>query len=249
MTENSQLQLPADTTFFHVTHWKAGSQWVRGLLDDAFGRSAIVEPKENNRHLFEDKTRPGKVYPCAYLNKLEFDVLDLSEKFRRVVIIRDLRDTLVSWYFSVRNTRLTIGQVEKLRWFLHRLNQEQGLLYMMEVSLPACAYIQRSWLEAGEQVMKFEEFMLNPVAALDRFLRVFWGLDVPQPALLNLAERHSFKKYSGGRAPGQEDPKSHYRKGTHGDWRQYFTPRVLDLFKARYADLLILAGYEKDDQW
>jgi hypothetical protein len=249
MSTPSLQPIPTDRALVHVTHWKAGSQWVLGLLRDVFGGHVVVEPKPNVKHLFDEKMQGGKVYPCAYVNKLEFDALIMPENSRRVVLIRDLRDTLVSWYFSIRNTRLEVGQVPKLQWFLDRLSKEQGLLYMMEVVLPPCAYIQRSWLEGGEQVMHFEEFMTDPVPALGRFFKEFWSMELPAPLVSNLAERHSFAKYSGGRSPGEENSKSHYRKGTHGDWRQHLTPGLIETFKARYADLMILSGYEKDDKW
>jgi hypothetical protein len=79
--------------------------------------------------------------------------------------------------------------------------------------------------------------------------RQHWRLDVPQEKLERLARKHSFAQYSGGREPGQEDRTSFYRKGTHGDWRNHFTPKVLERFKARYNDLLIMGGYEKNDSW
>jgi hypothetical protein len=65
----------------------------------------------------------------------------------------------------------------------------------------------------------------------------------------DVTARHSFEKLSGGREPGQEDVKSHYRKGVHGDWRNHFTPAITRRFKALYGDLLVVGGYEKDASW
>src|SRR5690349_3609707 len=94
---SNPFRAPSDAALFHVTHWKAGSQWMRGVLTDAFGKENIVEPMEFGQHLTREIT-PGKVYPCSYITKQEFDLLAIPKGTRRMVVIRDLRDTLVSWY-------------------------------------------------------------------------------------------------------------------------------------------------------
>lgn len=249
MFASKGLSVPPGAALFHITHWKSGSQWIRGVLNGALGAENMVEPMESGQQL-TTQISVGKVYPCCYIIKQEYDLLEMPKDHRRVVIIRDLRDTLVSWYFSTRNTHGIIkGPMEKKRWFLQRADEEQGLLYMMDVSLYAAASIQRTWLEAGEPVMRLEDFMADPVAAFGRMFRQHWRLDAPQEKLERLARKHSFAQYSGGREPGQEDRASFYRKGTHGDWKNHFTPKVLERFKARYNDLLIMGGYEKNDSW
>ena len=241
--------VPAHAAFVHVTHWKAGSQWIRAVLTDALGSDAVVPTQPNVRHLWEGELRAGKVYPCAYLERREFELLGQPGEVRRVVVIRDLRDTLVSWYFSIRNTHNAIGKIEKLRWFLNRCGEEEGLIYMMQTALDRAAVIQHGWLEAGERVLKFEAFMADPAGAFQTLFREHWGLEVPGAGLAEVVGRHSFSHHSGGRKPGEESLGSHYRKGVHGDWRGHFTPAVKDAFKARYGNLLTLAGYEAGESW
>ncbi|MCU0445804.1 MAG: sulfotransferase domain-containing protein [Microscillaceae bacterium] len=64
-----------------------------------------------------------------------------------------------------------------------------------------------------------------------------------------LVERLSFEKLAEGREKGQENIKSHYRKGQGGDWKNYFKEEHKALFKEKYGDLLIRLGYEKDNNW
>jgi lipopolysaccharide transport system ATP-binding protein len=54
---------------------------------------------------------------------------------------------------------------------------------------------------------------------------------------------------TGGRPRGQEDVGAHERRGVAGDWRRHFTPKLTSACKALYGDLLIAAGYEKDEAW
>lgn len=72
---------------------------------------------------------------------------------------------------------------------------------------------------------------------------------LPLPLLRRVVERNAFQHKAGGRLPGQEDERHHYRKGVTGDWRNHFTPRVTDAFKERYGDLLIHLGYERSLNW
>ena len=67
--------------------------------------------------------------------------------------------------------------------------------------------------------------------------------------LASLNERLNFKKLSKGRRIGQENTKSHYRKGKQGDWKNHFNAEHTAFFKDKYGDLLIKLGYEKDYNW
>ncbi|MEZ4700857.1 MAG: sulfotransferase domain-containing protein [Rhodothermales bacterium] len=72
---------------------------------------------------------------------------------------------------------------------------------------------------------------------------------IPAELLRRILDKKSFQRMSGGRKKGEEDVKNHFRKGVHGDWRNHFTPALLDAFKARYADLVVKLGYERDADW
>ena len=71
----------------------------------------------------------------------------------------------------------------------------------------------------------------------------------PAEPLLGIVYEHRFDKLAGGRPAGDEDVKSHYRKGTPGDWRNHFDADVMAAFKERHGDLVTLLGYEKTDDW
>lgn len=71
----------------------------------------------------------------------------------------------------------------------------------------------------------------------------------PAEPLLGIVYEHRFDKLAGGRTAGEEDVKSHYRKGTPGDWRNHFDADVMTAFKHRHGDLVTLLGYEDHDDW
>jgi lipopolysaccharide transport system ATP-binding protein len=248
-TESSTIAVPTGTTLVHVTHWKAGSQWIRAIVEKAFGISAVVAPEYEGAQLLRP-VEVGKVYPCVYFSKQEYDSVAELKKARYFVVIRDLRDTLISVYFSVRNSHeLGNDRLRHRRRVLTQLSKEDGLLYMLEAALPASAIIHRSWLDAGEPCFKLENMMRDPVGQLEQAFKERWNLNVAQSVLRQLVEQSSFEKLSKGRPAGQEDVNSHYRKGIAGDWKEHFTPKVTDRFKALYNDLLIRGDYEQDDRW
>ncbi len=72
---------------------------------------------------------------------------------------------------------------------------------------------------------------------------------ITDPGLDFILRRLSFERLAGGRRQGVENRTSHYRKGEPGDWVNHFTPKVRQLFKDRYGDLLIRLGYETGRRW
>ena len=67
--------------------------------------------------------------------------------------------------------------------------------------------------------------------------------------ILAIAWQFRFQTLAGGRSPGDEDVKSHFRKGRPGDWVNHFTEDHKSLFKELYPDLLVKLGYEVNDNW
>jgi hypothetical protein len=72
---------------------------------------------------------------------------------------------------------------------------------------------------------------------------------LPAARILGIIWENEFAKKTDGRRSGVEDPRSHYRKGAPGDWRNHFTRDHVARFEARYGTLLRRLGYESDPRW
>ncbi|NIN67295.1 MAG: hypothetical protein GTO63_21865 [Anaerolineae bacterium] len=238
------------STILHVTHWKAGSQWIYRILRDCVP-DRIVPPEVGNRQFLESPLHPGMVYPTLYVTKQEFDEVDVGHDWRRFVIIRDLRDTLVSAYFSIKISHPLLPKtpIERNRSKLEALGMDDGLTYLMDEWLPDSARIQASWLEAGEPLIRYEELLENDLEILGRVLLDECSLPASSERLREAVLANRFDQLTGGRRRGQEDITAHERKGVAGDWRNYFSDAVKQAFKARYGDLLVASGYESDLAW
>ena len=68
----------AHPTVFHVTHWKAGSQWIHRILIDLMSQD-IVKPQIGMSQFLQSPIRPGAVYPTVYVTREEFEAVDLPE--------------------------------------------------------------------------------------------------------------------------------------------------------------------------
>ena len=237
---------------FHVTHYKAGSQWIYAILRNSVPRDRLVAPRFDASQFLREPVQPGCVYPTLYLTRREFEGVRLPPVWRRLVVIRDLRDTLVSAYFSIKISHpgFQVDAVQRLRDRLQAMDLEEGLLHMIDIWLPDNVRIQESWLDEGESLVRYEDLVEANARDLERLLLETCELGVPRWRLRRAIRSARFERQSGGRSRGEEDIGAHQRKGVAGDWRNYFTPAIKSAFKrSRAGEVLIAAGYERDASW
>ena len=234
-------------TIFHITAHKAGSQWIRQLLSMCFPER-IVEPKLYVAHFLKNTIKPGYIYPTVYVTKTEFDRVAKPKFSKHFVILRDLRDILVSGYFSLRYSHAEQGKIPLMRKALNARNTEEGMLWVLDRWIGTDASICSSWINSGERWIRYEDLLENDIAILEELLIEQCGLEIDRGLLREHVLKCRFSQMS-GRLPGEEDVNLHLRKGVAGDWHNYFTPRIKQAFKGRYGELLVKAGYEKNTEW
>jgi lipopolysaccharide transport system ATP-binding protein len=165
------------------------------------------------------------------------------------VVIRDLRDALVSHYFSMKISHPEL--TERHRKWRHQLNisdKEQGLLFLMEGSWHRWANAQLSWRNTPDILLvKYEDLVADEHATFEQIID-HCHLEVDRTRLHEIVRYNSFEVMT-GRKRGQEDVNSHQRKGIVGDWRNHFSESVKEEFKRQFGDVLIKTGYERDLNW
>ena len=230
----------------HITHAKAGSTWVDAILRTLFGKQ--VRPRG---YQMPDFSAGKERVFSVFMARDEFTARPELAAAKRFVVVRDLRDTMVSLYFSIRETHKPdpAGKIEALRSELKARDVGEGLEHLLEgTGMAAMARIQRSWFGSGELVLRYEDLLANDV---ELFVTLFCkqlvlpvsGRAVERAVLANRFE----KKFK--RPLGEQDLGSHGRKGTPGDWRNHFTPRLAERFQELYGDVLPAGGYEADAGW
>jgi len=238
----------AQPAVFHVTHWKAGSQWIYKILKGC-GADQIVAPQLGEHQFLRWPLQPGKIYPTVYVSEQQFMAVQLPLEWRRFVIIRDLRDTLISAYFSLKLSHTEQLENATLRARLQSLSLDAGLRLLMDEWLPGCARIQLSWQEAGEPIIRYEDLLEHDLEILEPLLLDECKLAVDRALFREVVLANRFERLTQGRARGHEDVRAHERKGISGDWRNYFSEQIKRMFKNRYGGVLISTGYETDLNW
>jgi Sulfotransferase domain len=228
---------------FHITQFKAGSQWIHQIL------ARCCQPKKVWPSF--QGTGPicrNNVYAVACLTKEEYKDHATSDS-KYFVVLRDPRDILVSGYYSLKFSHFPEPGISELRQELESINVEDGMLRTMDSLVEPCVKIALSWANSGSEWIRYEELLNRDLELLTKALLVDCGLPIKKNVLSEAVLACRFERISGGRKPGQEDVYSHFRKGIAGDWRNRFTPRIKAIFKDRFGEALKICGYEKDSDW
>lgn len=230
----------------HISHAKAGSSWVFAILQTLFGKR--VHPRTYTRPDFASAKE--RIF-SVFMAREDFTSHPELSASKRFIVLRDLRDTLISRYFSQRETHKNdpSGKIEAMRAELRAMRVEDGLARVMEdAGMANTARIQRSWFGSGEIVLRYEDLISNDVALFTELFVKQLGLPVSADKVERAVVANRFEKIY-KRKLGEEDAASHGRKGTPGDWKNHFTPRLAERFQELYGDVLPAGGYEADAGW
>ena len=251
-------------------------QVTNGVINGLFGKQLrithLVEyPRCGGtwiRHLLQDSM---DIPQYAYDRLLSSDTIVQCHKLpnrmirRAIVVFRDPRDAMVSFYHKkvhydqkFRDHRpLTIGS------YCHDPGRDaqDDFLAFLKVQLTSPdhprfgfgEFVTR-WLAARNTCYaKYEDFKTDPLTQLGQ-LTEFLGRSVPREHLEAAIEKNSFanrtKRRSGTpRTPGQSDNHQFERKGIVGDWHNLFNQDARRVFAEFEGQTLLALDYEPDNSW
>ncbi len=237
-------------------HHKCATRWICEILSDltkSIGCSyvRVSKPTDFNNNLGQFMAKRNNDF--LFFTNAGYSFVSTLSEMKAFHVVRDARDICISAYFSHLYSHQTDTWPELVahRAALSQVDFESGLCLDMEFSR---RYIERigSWNYKDERIMeiRFEDLTQNPYVNFKRVLLHLQLNDlVSDSELTELLERHSFMAKTGGREPGQEDIRAHYRMGKGGDWYRYFTPVSKSYFKELYNWVLLASGYEQSDDW
>ena len=192
-----------DPTIFHVTHWKAGSQWIRAVLEEA-APERIVPPQSDQAHVFNAPIIPGGIYTPVYAGEEQLrSVVPASLDHRTFVVIRDPRDTLVSYYYSLLYSHGTDWDtVGETRHILQEVDKTDGLAILLRNELADVINVQMTWLQAGSRrIFRYEDLLRDEYRGF-RDIFEYCNIDVKDSRLREIVAKHSFERVA-GRKPGE----------------------------------------------
>ncbi len=253
----------------HLRHWVDRSVWSRD--EDTERQLAEVAGAATRHFLAEKLSKAGKSMvgdktPLLTPDSVK-EIAEACPEAKVIHIIRDGRDVTVSAVHHQWNRakdqggslRIRPEEVEKRE--AYRKNP-RGVLdegMFTEKALRGRAEAWKNFVSKPRQdgpallgenytEVRYEDLLEHPEREVERLLG-FLGAASDEKTAKKCVKAASFEKLSKGRKPGEEDSTSFYRKGISGDWRNVFTEKDKQVFKAAAGDLLIELGYETNDGW
>lgn len=167
---------------------------------------------------------------------------------RAVVVVRDLRDVIVSLFHNwpARRARLrrgvpfayeTADQMYQSFFLQHHLRQ---------IDLhPHLEALPEGYVDHGVPVVRYEDLNRQPV---DSLLALFghWRIAVNRERIVREVERFSLANLRTGRTTLSQAPPvgpHHFRRGVAGGFRDELTPATIADIERRFADYLARWGY------
>ena len=232
---------------------------TKGLARAAIEYFLEDERKKSGKPIVGDKT-PAHI---AYLQEIN----EFFPEARIIHVIRDGRDQAVSsmfhWWKESDKPQFSGLPPSILRSKeLYETNRENfgpnGESIFDEEVLRGLA---RGWKENvtraredgprlfGENYfeVKYEDLLESPEEIFAETMH-FLNADFDRDLVKKCVRDNSFERYTKNRPRGTEDPKSFFRKGISGDWKNYFTERDRKTFDAVAGDLLVRLDYADEDE-
>lgn len=196
------------------------------------------------------RLRHGDIAYC-YLPAIEPYFTELTKPDRAVIFVyRDPRDVIISHVFYATEMNAnhnmhkyyteTLGSMdERIRAAI--LGVDLPVNPLTPIAIKYKRYLP--WLDQQSILaMRFEDLILDREIALKRILdylsRYNFSPSVDKVTAINVLKKAIEPKRSGT-----------FRKGKPGNWRDYFTDELIDLFKNETGDLLQRLGYESTQDW
>lgn len=248
---------------YHCCVHKTGSQWIKAILSDrrVFQSSGLTvytyqerlpggfdSRKLHERFFFESFPSRTIISPL-YIHYDCYRSMPKAVKHKTFFVMRDPRDIIVSWYFSVKCSHSLMGEIGRIRKLLNDVSLTEGLIYAVDyLNNIGLFSTLNSWINSAEEDRNIEIFRFEDMVGDDQyetFRKLFYHIDVNmrKSEFRKLLNDYSFRKLS-GRKRGVEDNSSHYRKGIIGDWRNYYNCDVIENFMMVTGDLLGSLNYE-----
>jgi hypothetical protein len=260
-TERALLAGADPTTSDHpsVVHFslnKAATQHVRRLLVRCSAPAGLV-PVHLNGYAFwsdlpyadhgatVDPALAGAFHPEGYLYSSFGGFvggIDHVERYRKLLVVRDPRDILVSQFFSIATSHQTPGTAKRAEFLQRREHaREVGIdAFVLERAPVVKAALRRYADELvplpGTLVTTYEELVTDLGAWLRRTL-AFLELPAPEALVADLVA-------ASAPPPTQEDVTAKRRQVTPGDHRRKLDGATIAALDEQLAPELAAFGYE-----
>lgn len=247
---------------------KSGTTWIEALWSEVPGFVQYDKSLVRNFNFLHTLASPHDLSPQMFSNvptdKYSFlkrhthysqenvAILD-SFNIKPIVVIRDLRDMMISRYHHV--------MAEQAHWMheeLQNLKFDDGFVVSLGLTSkegPLAYYNDwiKGWTGYANQhpdkvlLVKYEDLLDNICGQMENMLR-FQGIDMSPQEIETIieAQRNNYKKHASlaeslAKSPFQRNT---FRKGKKQGWKDVFTDKHKAIFKQHSESILLGSGYE-----
>lgn len=175
-----------------------------------------------------------------------------NQNTKTFFVLRDPRDLVVSWYYSSKYSHPPSKDINRVRAKLQNCSFNDGIKYSIDQMNDFGLFCGvKNWIEFGVsncdlnvRILLFDDFVERYQFFCESLI-TYLELKIDSEKLVEFIEKHSFKKYSGGRAKGDSDNSSHFRSARPNQWKDEFDAEIIEYFKLKTNDLDIFYEDEK----
>lgn len=240
---------------YHASIQKTGSHWVKSVFSDPRIREYThLATYPGHRYEWDEFHKRFPKYhfvPGLFISYGSYEEIEKPERYKTFYVVRDPRDVVVSWYFSIRDTHRLAGKVAQYRKRLRSLGQEEGIAFCIRTLAYKFAFM-RTWAynadDPNVMLVKFEDLVAEPVRYWGKIFD-HCGIDIPSTVLRDVLsdyDKEGMRRREQNRSflrKRSTSNRSHYRKDER-DWENLFTRRHKEMFSAINGNLLQVLGYE-----
>lgn len=223
---------------------RSGGTWLGELLAECLG-------------LEFPRNRIPRTAECI----LHGHYINLPSNENTVVVWRDGRDVMVSYYFY----SLFVDGQGLNQELVRRTRRRVPFEDYSEVRTNLAAFIEtiytnppahgftwsefvQKWVERPVVTATYEDLLADTPAVIAKVVSRLGAMPPSSGALQAIVDRNSFKRRT-GRVPGEEKIAAFRRKGVAGDWVRYFDRRAREVFESYAGEELRTLGYTRDRRW
>ena len=243
---------PQYDTIYHVSLQKSGSQWLKAVFDDKEIRD-LTNLTTYPQHRYEwtefHKKFPKKSFvPGLYISYQLYEEIEKPDRYITMYVLRDPRDLIISWYYSMKYSHGLMGKVHKHRSNLIKLTEDEGIFYCIDHFQLKLSYM-KDWVlnckDSNVVFLKFEDLIKDPDEVLYNFFTKN-GYKIEKDKLSKILSNYT-KEAMRNRELARESQKNsnqlHYRKKS-SRWQDVFSDEHIAYFNKLNGDIVQILGYE-----